>query len=224
MARASRTSTLDSASWPVIPGRGAARHPHWKRHLGKEQPRRAPVWLEGPRRTLGAGGSISLIRRAAATSTGTTIPQLMDTHSMCVRPNSSGTAMAYHSFSFAYGTGAASNFSTSMDDPTQYIRSSARLLATEQVLFQPNDKFAIMPIAVYQRTKDGNPQHPWNQWLSFGARPEVFFTKYLSLAFEGGSIIRTPGASTKAGCASSRSRRKSEQAESSRAGRCFASS
>jgi maltoporin len=73
-----------------------------------------------------------------------------------------------------------------MDDPTQYLRSSAKLLATEQVLFQPSDKFAIMPIAIYQRTKDGNPLHPWNQWVSFGARPEVFFTNYLSLAFEGG--------------------------------------
>ncbi|MCU1251381.1 MAG: porin, LamB type, partial [Edaphobacter sp.] len=31
-----------------------------------------------------------------------------------------------------------------------------------------------------------NPQHDWNQWLSFGARPEVFFNKYISLAFEGG--------------------------------------
>jgi maltoporin len=59
-------------------------------------------------------------------------------------------------------------------------------LATEQLLFQPNDKFAIMPIFVYQRTKDGNPQHPWEQWVSFGARPEWFFTKYLSLAFEAG--------------------------------------
>lgn len=43
-----------------------------------------------------------------------------------------------------------------------------------------------MPIFVYQRTKDGNPQHDWNQWVSFGARPEVFFTKHISLAFEAG--------------------------------------
>jgi len=43
-----------------------------------------------------------------------------------------------------------------------------------------------MPIFVYQRVKDGNPRHDWNQWVSFGARPEVFFTKYLSLALEGG--------------------------------------
>ncbi len=47
-----------------------------------------------------------------------------------------------------------------------------RLLVAEHVLFQPNDRFAIMPIFIYQRTKDGNPQHGWNQWVSFGARPE----------------------------------------------------
>jgi maltoporin len=92
----------------------------------------------------------------------------------------------YHSFSIQYGTGAASNFSTSIDDPTPFLRSSARLLAVEQVLFQPNEKFAIMPIFIYQRSRDGNPQHDWNQWISFGARPEIFFTKYISLAFEGG--------------------------------------
>lgn len=92
----------------------------------------------------------------------------------------------YHSFSIQYGTGAASNFSTSIDDPTPFLNTSARLLVTEQVLFQPNDKFAIMPIFIYQRSKDANPQHEWNQWVSFGARPEVFFNKYISLAFEGG--------------------------------------
>jgi len=43
-----------------------------------------------------------------------------------------------------------------------------------------------MPIFILQRTKDGNPQHGWDQWVSFGARPEVFLTKHLSLAFEGG--------------------------------------
>jgi maltoporin len=92
----------------------------------------------------------------------------------------------YYSTAIQYGTGAASNFSTSIDDPTPFLRSSARFLATEQVLFQPNDRFAIMPIFIYQRTKDGNPRHGWNQWVSFGARPEVFFTKYISLAFEAG--------------------------------------
>jgi maltoporin len=44
----------------------------------------------------------------------------------------------------------------------------------------------MMPIFVFQRTKDGNPLHPWDEWVSFGARPEIFFTKYISLALEGG--------------------------------------
>lgn len=92
----------------------------------------------------------------------------------------------YHTFGILYGTGAASNFSTSIDNPTVFVNSGRRLLITEHVLFQPNEKFAIMPIFIYQRSRDGNPQHGWDQWVSFGARPEIFFTKYLSLAFEGG--------------------------------------
>jgi len=92
----------------------------------------------------------------------------------------------FHAFGVQYGTGVASNFSTSIDDPSDFIQSTARLLITEQVLFQPNETFAIMPIFIYQRTKDGNPQHDWNQWVSFGARPEIFFTEHVSLAIEGG--------------------------------------
>ena len=92
----------------------------------------------------------------------------------------------FHTLAIQYGTAAASNFSTNIDNPTAFINSTARFLLTEQVMIQPNDRFAIMPIFIYQRVKDGNPQHDWEQWVSFGARPEVFFTKYLSLAFEGG--------------------------------------
>ena len=92
----------------------------------------------------------------------------------------------YQTFSVQYGTGAASNFSSVLEDPTPFLRSSARLLVVEQLLYQPNDRFAIMPIFIYQRYKDGNPQHGWNEWVSFGARPQVFFTKYISLAFEAG--------------------------------------
>ena len=97
----------------------------------------------------------------------------------------------FHALYIQYGTGPASNFSspgsgTVVQDPNPFINSQAQFLVTDQVLIQPNDRFAIMPIFVYQRTKDGNPLHPWQQWISFGARPEIFFTKYLSLAFEGG--------------------------------------
>jgi maltoporin len=97
----------------------------------------------------------------------------------------------FNSFTVQYGTGAASNFSnpgdgTTIPDPTQFINKTRQLLIVEQLLFQPDDKFAILPIFLLQRSKDGNPGHAWNQWVSFGARPEYFFTKNLSLAFEAG--------------------------------------
>ena len=123
--------------------------------------------------------------KGGTTPTGTVVPT-SDGYAFGFRHQRLEWHGGYHTFSIQYGTGAASNFSTSIDDPTPFLQSSARLLAVEQILFQPNDKFAIMPIFVYQRYKDGNPHHDWNQWVSFGARPEIFFTKYLSLAFEAG--------------------------------------
>jgi len=92
----------------------------------------------------------------------------------------------YHTFSIQYGTGAASNFSAAIVGPAPYVNRSKQLLITEQVLYQPNDRFAIMPIFVYQQTEDGNPQHRWSEWASFGARPVFFFNKVLSVAVEGG--------------------------------------
>ncbi len=92
----------------------------------------------------------------------------------------------YNTFSIQYGKGAASNFSTSIDNPSPFIKSSERLLIAEHLLVQPNDRFAIMPIFIFQRTRDGQPGHGFQDWASFGARPEIFFTKYISLAFEAG--------------------------------------
>jgi len=41
--------------------------------------------------------------------------------------------------------------------------------------------------SIYQRTKDGNPETRLESVGSrLAARPEIFFSKYLSLAFEGG--------------------------------------
>src|SRR2546421_12933407 len=68
-----------------------------------------------------------------------------------------------------------SMFNKLLDNPTPYLKNSERFLLTEQVVVQPNKKFAIMPIAVYQRVKDGNPLHGTDRWLSFGARPQFFF-------------------------------------------------
>lgn len=82
----------------------------------------------------------------------------------------------YHQFGIQYGKGAASNFSSSLDNPTPYLNRSRRFLVIEQLVIQPNKRFAIMPIAVYQLHADGIPLHGTDQWLSFGARPVVFFT------------------------------------------------
>ena len=43
-----------------------------------------------------------------------------------------------------------------------------------------------MPIFVYQRSRDGDPDHGWDEWVSFGARPEFFFTKFSRWPLEAG--------------------------------------
>ena len=141
--------------------------------------------LKGPA-GLWAGWFNFATTKGGTASTGVKVPTA-DGYAFGVRHQSLEWHGGYHALIVQYGTGAASNFSTSIDDPTVYLHSSARLQFVEHLLFQPNDKFAIMPIFVYQRLKDGNPRDGWNQWVSFGARPEVFFTKYLSLAMEAGA-------------------------------------
>ncbi|PWU03121.1 MAG: hypothetical protein C5B51_19520 [Terriglobia bacterium] len=140
--------------------------------------------LKGPA-GLWAGWFDFATTKGGTTSAGLKIPST-DGYAFGVRHQRLEWHGGYNTFMAQYGTGAASNFSTSIDDPTRYLRSAARFQFVEHLLVQPNDRFAIMPIFVYQRLKDGNPQHGWNQWVSFGARPEVFFTKYISLAMEAG--------------------------------------
>ena len=129
--------------------------------------------------------------KGGTTQTSTTIPSA-NGYAFGVRHQRLEWHGGYHTFSFQYGKGAASNFSTSIDNPTPFIKSSERLLITEHLLVQPSDRFAIMPIFIFQRKRDGQPGHGFNDWASFGVRPEVFFTKYISLAFEG-SVDHTNG-------------------------------
>jgi maltoporin len=140
--------------------------------------------LKGPA-GLWAGWFDFATSKGGTTTTGASVPTT-NGYAFGLRHQRLEWHGGYHAFTVQYGNGAASNFSTSIDNPTAFLHSSAQLLITEQVLVQPNDRFAIMPIFVYQRTKDGNPQDGWNQWASFGARPVIFFTRYLSLAFESG--------------------------------------
>jgi len=99
----------------------------------------------------------------------------------------------YHKFTFQYGNGAASDFNTSIVPPTPFSHDANNIRITEQVLLQPNDRWSIMPIFLYQRSKDGNPAHGVDTWLSFGARPIFNFTDHVSLAFEPGIDHTTSG-------------------------------
>ena len=123
--------------------------------------------------------------KGGTTQTGSVIPTA-DGYAFGLRFQRLEWLGGYDTFSVQYGKGAASNFSTSIDDPNPFLKSSERLLITEHLLIQPNDRFAVMPIFIFQRKRDGQPGHGFNDWASFGVRPQVFFTKYISLAFEGG--------------------------------------
>jgi maltoporin len=140
--------------------------------------------LKGPAGLWGGWFNFATTK-GGTTSTGATVPS-SDGYAFGLRHQNLEWHGGYHSLAVQYGTGVASNFSTSIDDPTRFLQSSARFQVVEHLLIQPNEKFAVMPIFVYQRLKDGNPRDGWSQWVSFGARPEVFFTKYLSLAIEAG--------------------------------------
>jgi maltoporin len=92
----------------------------------------------------------------------------------------------YHTFLIQYGTGVASNFSgpgigTTIPTPSLDTAGSKQFLATEQIVLQPNDKFAVMPIFLFQRMRNLSTNNRWMQWVSFGARPQVFLTKHFSL-------------------------------------------
>jgi maltoporin len=92
----------------------------------------------------------------------------------------------YNRVSLQYGVGNAANFSTSIDQPTVYLPNAHTFRFTDSAVIQPNDKFAIQPVVIYQLQTDGNPANGTNKWLSFGARPVFFFTDHLSLAVEAG--------------------------------------
>ena len=92
----------------------------------------------------------------------------------------------YNRATFQYGTGVASNFSTSVLTPVPLIQNAKTFLFTEHLLIQPNNRFAIMPVVLYQFQNDVNGVPGTNKWFSVGARPEFFFTEHLSLAIEPG--------------------------------------
>ena len=92
----------------------------------------------------------------------------------------------YNWFSVQYGKGPAGNFSSAIEDPTPYSKDAQRFRIVEHALFQPNEYFAVQPVIIYQQVKSGKPGEGWGRWVSFGARPVVFFSEAFSTAFEAG--------------------------------------
>jgi len=88
--------------------------------------------------------------------------------------------------SLQYGEGNAANFSTAIDGPTVCLPNAHTFRFTDRAVIQPNDKFAIQPVVIYQVQTDGNAANGTNKWLLFGERPVFFFTDHLLLAFEAG--------------------------------------
>jgi maltoporin len=84
------------------------------------------------------------------------------------------------------GTGAASNLVATAQTPSRYWQDAKVVLLTDHALLQPTAKFAIMPSVVMKWYTPGDPGVQANKWLSFGARPVWYFSKYVSLAAEPG--------------------------------------
>jgi maltoporin len=92
----------------------------------------------------------------------------------------------YNRISLQYGVGNAANFSTGIDEPTVYLPNAHTFRFTDSAVIQPNNKWAVQPVFIYQSQADGNPAHGTNTWVSLRARPVWFFTDHVSLAFEAG--------------------------------------
>jgi maltoporin len=100
----------------------------------------------------------------------------------------------YNRVSLQYGVGNSANFSTGIEYPTVYLQNAHTFRFTDSAVIQPNNKFAVQPVFIYQQQTTGNPADGTNRWLSFGARPVWFFTEHVSLAFEAGFDHTSSGA------------------------------
>jgi maltoporin len=92
----------------------------------------------------------------------------------------------YNRFTAMYGRGPASTFTTGLEIPEPGAKESAHLLITNHTLVEPNERWAVMPLFVYDRRTGGSAGDGVDTWVSFGARPLLKLTDHFSLAIEGG--------------------------------------
>lgn len=137
------------------------------------------------------GGQLSLWYDYAYSKAGTVTPEGVSLpsaggHAVGIQHRHTEFYGGYHNAAFQFGNGAASNLVTTSQVPTQSWQNAKTFLFTDQILIQPNEKFAIMPIFIAGWNNPGDPGAKYGRWTSFGARPIWFFTKHTSLAFEAG--------------------------------------
>jgi len=94
-----------------------------------------------------------------------------------------------------YGAGASDNFMAIMTAPkgvdlstvSSYDPGQARRLRiTDDIVIETGNPISLQAIAVYEHYDNGMSKQNTIDWFSVGARPIYHFTKYFSLAFEGG--------------------------------------
>jgi len=89
-----------------------------------------------------------------------------------------------------YATGEVANFSTTALPPEPWIKNATGLRVTNQFLIQPGDpyeRFSIFATTAYQRYKSLNAANAVDSWISFGSRPQWYFTNHFNIALEAGA-------------------------------------
>ena len=91
----------------------------------------------------------------------------------------------YNDFSIQYGTGAAYNFSSTLDASGPDLDEAWRFRVTDHFTIQPSPHFSMQALGLYEETEFGGPNSR-QKWAALGARPVYHFNDRFSLAFEAG--------------------------------------
>lgn len=93
----------------------------------------------------------------------------------------------FNKSSIMWGRGAASNFTTTTNQPFQPEKLFSQFLLTETFTVQPCEWLALQGTAVYRETYQDTAGRPQVRWVSGGFRPIFMLTEHGALAFEYGA-------------------------------------
>ena len=92
----------------------------------------------------------------------------------------------YNQVSVQYGRGTGSQFTPTVQEPNEYLRDTWTFRATETILVNSWDSFAMMGTTLFQLKSDGASEDDRTAWYSIGGRPIYSFTENIALALEAG--------------------------------------